>query len=679
MVRALLLVLAGAVALAAPASAQAPVATAGAARADPARPPGSAEADTSVFELERLAVHAGGPEGLVPAGELAVAIDGHEMQRRLGASLASLLDGEAGLTRQAMGPAAERPVLRGLGGYRLPVFSDQTHTGDLSTTAPDHALAVEPLLLLAAEVVRGPAALQFAGGTPAGLINLRGGSLLEQRLDGPTLQLGGQLASASSTAAGHLRLGAPVGQLGLQIDLAGRRADDLRTPAGRTRNTGQRLWQAGTGLSHAGRRGYAGVGVSRYENAYGVPGGFLGGHAAGVDVELQRTRLEARGELRPEGGPLGRLEAQLVFSRYAHRELESTGVCGVSFSQLMHLATVRTRLRRLGPLRDPVVGASVERRDLAMACLSFLPPTVETSSGAFIYDEIALGRGVLTAALRWDGRAVVPARGDSTKAGRVRERSFGGLAAALAAEWPVHRGFALRADIARTYRPPAIEELFAAGPHLAAYSYEVGNADLAAERGTTVEISGRQRGSRLEATVSVFRSAIGGFIHAVDTGELEWGPGEEGYLARYQQRGRDVVLLGGEVGFVWRPGPGWRIRLAASSVRGTLRGDGRPLPRIPPMNARLEVRRQTAGWGTGATLRGAAAQRRLGEFEEATAGYLAADVWVEWSLRQGLGLHTLVLRVENLTDAIYRNHLSRLKAIMPEAGRNVSLGYRIYL
>jgi iron complex outermembrane receptor protein len=43
----------------------------------------------------------------------------------------------------------------------------------------------------------------------------------------------------------------------------------------------------------------------------------------------------------------------------------------------------------------------------------------------------------------------------------------------------------------------------------------------------------------------------------------------------------------------------------------------------------------------------------------------------------GARLHTLTLRVDNLLDQEYRDHLSRVKAVLPEAGRNVSLLYRV--
>ncbi len=631
--------------------------------------------DALAYELDALTVHGDLAAGLIATHQRTLVIDAADLQRRRDGTLAAALDGEAGLARQSMGPGAERPVLRGLGGHRLPVYSDQTPTGDLSATAPDHALVVEPLLVQQVAVVRGPATLQYSGGSPAGLLDVRSGNILEQRLDRLELQAGARLATVNDGRAGQLRLGAPLGPLGLQVDLAGRRSADLRTPSGTLGNTQQDSWQGSLGLSVAGATGFVGGALGRVEADYGIPGGFLGGHPGGVSIELERTRLEMRGEHRPDLGPFDRLEAQFSYSRYTHRELESSGVCGVSFGQLTYQGAARARLRSLGL----TVGASLEHRDLAMACLSFLPPTVETTPAVFLVDEAAVGRGRLTTALRWEGRVVSPDRADSNKAGRIRERRFGGLAAAAAFTWPDGAPLSWRAQVVHTFRPPAIEELFAEGPHLAAYSYEIGNADLGAERGVTVEVGGAWKGARGEVVLTVFRSDLDRYIYAADTGELEWGPGEDGFLARYQQRGRDASMLGAELTAAWRPAAGWHAGLVMAHVQGSFRDDDRPMPRVPPASGRLELRREVSSWSAGAVVRGALAQRRLGEFEEATTGYLAGDLWVQRHWLVGGHRHGLVLRVDNLTDAAYRNHLSRLKSIRPEAGRGVSLAYRLDL
>jgi iron complex outermembrane receptor protein len=76
-------------------------------------------------------------------------------------------------------------------------------------------------------------------------------------------------------------------------------------------------------------------------------------------------------------------------------------------------------------------------------------------------------------------------------------------------------------------------------------------------------------------------------------------------------------------------------------------------------------------------VRAAARQERLGDYESPTAGYAVGDLTAGVRLLLGARLHTLTLRVDNLLDQEFRDHLSRVKEILPEAGRNVSLLYRV--
>lgn len=78
-----------------------------------------------------------------------------------------------------------------------------------------------------------------------------------------------------------------------------------------------------------------------------------------------------------------------------------------------------------------------------------------------------------------------------------------------------------------------------------------------------------------------------------------------------------------------------------------------------------------------AEARMAGRQERTGRFEESTDGY--AVLGLSGGLRLTLAgrLHVVTLHLENLGDTVYRNHLSRVKEIMPEAGRGLGVTYRI--
>ncbi len=100
-------------------------------------------------------------------------------------------------------------------------------------------------------------------------------------------------------------------------------------------------------------------------------------------------------------------------------------------------------------------------------------------------------------------------------------------------------------------------------------------------------------------------------------------------------------------------------------------------PLIPPPNGRIALRYETPDWFAGAATRFAAEQDRIGDFETSTAAYALADLSGGIRFLRGGRLHSLTLRIDNLLDAEYRDHMSRIKEIMPQPGRNVSLLYRL--
>jgi iron complex outermembrane recepter protein len=94
------------------------------------------------------------------------------MQRQLDMSLAGSLEHLPGVAQQFNGPAASQPVIRGLSGDRVLVLEDGQRTGDLSTTAPDHAVSIDPIGAQRIEVVRGPAGLIYGSNALGGVINV---------------------------------------------------------------------------------------------------------------------------------------------------------------------------------------------------------------------------------------------------------------------------------------------------------------------------------------------------------------------------------------------------------------------------------------------------------------------------------------------------------------------------
>ena len=70
-------------------------------------------------------------------------------------------------------------------------------------------------------------------------------------------------------------------------------------------------------------------------------------------------------------------------------------------------------------------------------------------------------------------------------------------------------------------------------------------------------------------------------------------------------------------------------------------------------------------------------QDRVGEFETPTNGYTVFNATAGVRFTFGGRLNVLTASFANAGNTEYRNHLSRVKEIMPEGGRSLNVSYRV--
>ena len=67
-------------------------------------------------------------------------------------------------------------------------------------------------------------------------------------------------------------------------------------------------------------------------------------------------------------------------------------------------------------------------------------------------------------------------------------------------------------------------------------------------------------------------------------------------------------------------------------------------------------------------------QNRLGEFETYTQSSFLLDFILSYSNKN----QNITIQLNNILDEEYYNHLSKIKDIMPESGRNIIFNYKIF-
>lgn len=607
-------------------------------------------------------------------------VDGRELRQQLGRTLAETLQNEPGMTQSTMGPAPARPVLRGLSGDRLMVLEDGRTTGDISTSSPDHALAIDPINSNHIEILRGPAALVYSSNSLAGVVNVVRGQIpteLPAHFHG-TGSLQGETVN-SGLSAGFSTYGS-VKNIGLRADLGMRSASDITTPEGKLDNTAIQNLHGAIGVSRIRNWGLVGISGNFYRSSYGIPGDFIGSHPEGVKINMEREQVDFKLDINPDLDWIRRMLFDYTFSHYFHEELEFNPVdeafslVGSDYSLFTN--TVRGKFFHdgRGALEKGIFGFFGEFSNFAAGGLTFTPETNQYAAATYSYQEFEFGRLSFQTGVRFDFLSVQPLRQQQTAIGLRRQRDFfnvsGGFKSTYKLSTPLSTGF----SVMRTIRMPGVEELFTEGPHLPAYSFEVGNPDLNEEIGLGFDWNIRYATSRIGIQNSWYINTFSNYLYPRNTGEMS----VRRPLPIYQFTGDSVNMWGTELLVEIKLSSTISLNTTLSYVEGSLAESGDPLPFIPPLTGKAELQYTRGALTLGGVIRFASDQNRLGEFEETTDGYQVFDAFIQYYLSSGSQLHTLSLNLENATDTTYRMHLSRVKSIMPEPGRNIKLLYRVY-
>ena len=248
--------------------------------------------------------------------------------------------------------------------------------------------------------------------------------------------------------------------------------------------------------------------------------------------------------------------------------------------------------------------------------------------------------------------------------------------------------FIIAVNLARSVRNPALEELYFFGPHAGNFAFEIGNPNLAPEKGIGLDVSFRVRGKRGSGEITFFRNDIADYIFRNPISEEEFderfghdahddghGHGEEFPFVEFV--GADSVLQGiefhGDV-HILQP---LIAEFTFDMVRGELKGSGDPLPRIPPMRLIAGLRYQRDAFQAGGEMLFASEQDRVFGEETATDGYGLLKLFASYSFHRAGLVHTLTARVDNVANERYRNHLSYVKDLVREMGRDVRVVYSI--
>jgi iron complex outermembrane receptor protein len=599
----------------------------------------------------------------------ATVLGGEDLQQRLGTTLGATLSSEPGVNVRSFGAGNQRPVIRGLDNDRVLILENGTRTGDLSSQSADHGVNLDPATAGQIEVVRGPATLLYGSSALGGVVNLVSDEIPTK----PVNEVHGSLTAQGATAdenggiAGDVSLG--NGRFAVRFNGSAQRTSDYETPdpdVETVPNSFSRSKSGGGGFSFTGPNGFAGASYQYVTSRYGVP--FV--EEGETTLNPRRHRLDFRGERRNLDSFIEGVKFQGAYRDYAHDEIEGSGEIATSFKNKTWEGELFLQHRPAGRLTG-TFGAWLLDRDYSSAGEEALaPPTTQQSFAGFVYEELEFHHVSLQFGGRLDHTSFDP-DGAAVERPDLPARDFTEFSGSVGVVGYLREAhdLTLAVNFARAARNPSLEELYNLGPHAGNFAFEIGDPNLGTEVGYGFDVSLRYRGSRLVAEGTGFVNRIDDFIFPFQTGEIEEGlPVIHFISADSELLGFEAHMDAGLTSDLW-------LILGGDTVRGELRNDGGPLPRIPPYRLWAGLRYENNGFHLEGEVKNVGEQTRVYGAETPTDGYTVLNLHGSYQLTTGKTVHTFTVRLDNATDELFRNHLSYIKDLTPEMGRSLKAVY----
>lgn len=656
----------------------------------------------SAIPLEEIVVSAS-PTAR-PADEqyqAAESVSRSEFDNSVGASFADKLSAVPGVSVRGNGSAPSRPILRGLGDNEVLVLENGLRMGDIATYDPAHATPLDAMGIAQVDVVRGPATVLYGPNTIGGLVNVIT-TLVPTVSDHPvsgTIALEGN--TVSDEYSGYVNTVVSTRTSAFLLSAGGLRSGDIRIPSGRyaDRGTGaafalDRIPQSfdhsgelGLGYAHQGAFGSIGIGANHYEMNYGIPGvppnpDWLNVPPTTSRIAQRRNTVEVRGVLNGRGAWLERVKLDASYNDYNHSEFPTAqDSSGVSEEQANHfhkreLNAVLQLQHRLGRL-DGVVGLWTDVQGLTIEGDQPLGPnSVTIGLAAFAYEEYQLRAATrFQAGLRFDYNRIqthpYPQSTDSVFRTLDESRLSNAVTGSLGVIHQLARQVTASFSVARSFRAPTVQELFANGLDAPSGTYSIGTASLGPETGLGVDASIRADFGAATFEFSPYVNYIRDYIYAPLRGDTI-----QNFPVR-QFAATDSRLAGFEASMTVAPLRHVVLRASSDYVNAQDSRRGVPLPFVPPLRGMLRATYQDRTYTGMIEWRLAASQTRLGDGDTPTSGYAVMNLGAGVRLvHQGL-VAEIGLHCDNVFNRVYRDNLSVIKDFVPQPGRGFRLNYQL--
>lgn len=653
-------------------------------------------------------------------------IDREFIQRNNGGTFANAIEKLPGISTINTGVGISKPVIRGMSFNRIMV-NDRGIKQEGQQWGADHGLEIDPFDVDRVEIVKGPASLIYGSDGMAGVINIAPAAFKQDGEIDATYS--GMYRSNNDMLSHSVFVDGNEKDFVFRARFTAQDYSDYRVPAQNFVYAGFLLPIVNNRLKNtAGRErhfsftggvqkqwGYSTLTVSGFNQQAGIFAGAVGipsldnlrhdGDHRNIDFPKQGNQHYK--VIWNNNIQVGKhwMELDLGYQKNKRKEFSFPHNQGIGENEFGNLAlsldldvyTANLRFHQQQNSKgQSVAGFNTQYSVNSQSGFEFLLPNFQSlQGGVFYFREQRLGPNLVwNGGVRVDGAlhdiqehlqpifVRMQPTGEFEQRNPDINRSFFNWSGSTGISWVYKDDVNVKFNLGSAYRIPTPIELATNGVHHGNFRHEVGNSGLEAERNYQADLNISFSKKKVYVSFSPFFGYFDNYIYLAPAPRFSPLPGAS-LLWEYRQN--NAIFTGGELMGQLSLLKRLNFSLGAEYVYNHNLDTGLPLPLTPPFSILVGLEYKIPPIGKilnnnylFVESRWVATQDRVDRNERITEGYQLVDAGIGWDLTLKSQLIQFQLSAQNLTNAIYFNHLSRYRLLnLPEQGRNISLSINI--
>ncbi|MCB0397432.1 MAG: TonB-dependent receptor [Flavobacteriales bacterium] len=616
-----------------------------------------------------------------------------ELQQSSATNLAEALSSTQGVSNLSTGPGIGKPMIRGLSGNRILLFSQGIRMEN-QQWGDEHGIGLNDAGVDKVEIIKGPASLLYGSDALGGVINV----VDEKPAEVHTIKGDVSTRFYSATLGHQNSLGIRGSGEHFRFRVRGgyvNHADYLTGSGDRVTNSrmNERSLKTSVGLQRSNLS--TDVYYTFIDDHFGLPG----------EIGLQntlRTPQEPSQEVTSHITSwittyyMNKARVKTSFGYISNRRLEfeephddhdhdheahendeaalDMRLNTFSWDGKLYLNPDTSKLEYIFGVQG------MHQRNTNHGEELLIPDATTTDLGVLSLVKLKRAKHIVQAGIRFDSRQVDASfPGEDSTQLNTNYRSVNGSAGW---SWQPNEAIVIRSNLATGFRAPNLAELTSAGVHEGTNRKEIGNPDLKSEQNVQWDINMHYHSEHFSYDIAGFYNHVNRFIYLLPTHEYD--PVEKVFVYAYTQG--NASLWGGELMTDLHPHPlDWlHIENGFELVLATGAG-GQPLPLMPAprisngLRGRFKNTSHLEEPFMSVRLEHTLPQNHINtELESRSDGYSLLHATLGATIKFGNFKGYATIGVRNILNKTYVPHLSRLKAEgISNPGRNIMVGLNL--